>query len=543
MINTTQLLNDLKSLMRRLEPDIRERCDAASDVNSRLENEHFQAREKGRTAQSFSVWRDEIITQASAAWILACVFVRFMEDNGLVETSFISGVGGRINEARDYRTLYFKAEPRDSDREYLMHVFRTVSDLPGVAPLFDKTYNRLWQVGPTGDGASDLIDFFQKIDAKTGVLIHDFTDPDWDTRFLGDLYQDLSKDIRAKYALLQTPDFIESFILDRTLTPAVETFGLDNVRLMDPSCGSGHFLIGAFHRLLNLWQQQTPEINERELVQRSLNAVYGVDINPQATAIARFRLLVAALKASDIRELKNAPAFDIHLATGDSLLHGPRPGNIGARQQYLLGDDPVGYVYETEDEETLRKYLGRQYHAVVGNPPYITVKDKAVNQAYRDRFKASCYRQYSLVCPFLERFFDLTQSGDPKGTPGYMGVIVANSFMKREFGKKLIETCIPRWDLTHVIDTSGVYIPGHGTPTVILFGRNRRPVSDRIRTVMGIKGEPGTPEVAAEGKVWQAITEQIDLPGSESEFVSAGDKERKRFFRHPWSLGGVGLLK
>jgi hypothetical protein len=36
--------------------------------------------------------------------------------------------------------------------------------------------------------------------------------------------------------------------------------------------------------------------------------------------------------------------------------------------------------------------------------------------------------------------------------------------MKREFGKKLIEEQIPRWDLTHVVDTtSGAYIPGHGT--------------------------------------------------------------------------------
>ena len=54
-------------------------------------------------------------------------------------------------------------------------------------------------------------------------------------------------------------------------------------------------------------------------------------------------------------------------------------------------------------------------------------------------------------------------------------MITANSFMKREFGKKLIEEFFPRIDLTHVIDTSGAYIPGHGTPTVILFGRNRKP--------------------------------------------------------------------
>jgi len=41
------------------------------------------------------------------------------------------------------------------------------------------------------------------------------------TRFLGDLYQDLSEDVRKKYALLQTPEFVEEFILDRTLEPAL----------------------------------------------------------------------------------------------------------------------------------------------------------------------------------------------------------------------------------------------------------------------------------------------------------------------------------
>jgi len=62
---------------------------------------------------------------------------------------------------------------------------------------------------------------------------------------------------------------------------------------------------------------------------------------------------------------------------------------------------------------------------------------------------------------------------DPPTPTGYVGMITANSFMKREFGKKLVEAYIPQWDLTHVIDTAGAYIPGHGTPTVILLGRNQ----------------------------------------------------------------------
>ena len=112
--------------------------------------------------------------------------------------------------------------------------------------------------------------------------------------------------------------------------------------------------------------------------------------------------------------------------------------------------------------------------------------------------------------------------------------------MKREFGSKLIEQVFPRLDLTHVIDTSGAYIPGHGTPTVILYGRHRSPVDVGIRTVMSIKGEPSTPEDPSQGVVWSAILDQIDVVGSESSYISVVDTDRSVFSRHPWSIGGGG---
>ena len=65
--------------------------------------------------------------------------------------------------------------------------------------------------------------------------------------------------------------------------------------------------------------------------------------------------------------------------------------------------------------------------------------------------------------------------------------------MKREFGKKLIEEFFPRVDLTHVIDTSGAYIPGHGTPTVILFGTE--PEAGREHDPNG-HGDPGRTDYA-----------------------------------------------
>jgi hypothetical protein len=183
-----------------------------------------------------------------------------------------------------------------------------------------------------------------------------------------------------------------------------------------------------------------------------------------------------------------------------------------------------------------------QMYQVGGNPPYITVKDQGLNQAYRRRY-TTCHRQYSLAVPFTERFFDLAIYGHDPQPAGYVGMITANSFMKREFGKKLIEEFFPRIDLTHVIDTSGAYIPGHGTPTVILFGRHRAPVSPEVRAVLGIQGEPGTPEKPAQGKVWRSIVEHLDNGGAQNEFVSVTNVPRETFARHPWSIGGGGAAE
>src|SRR5499433_2150636 len=522
MINPKRLLDDLKRLLRRLEADLRERAGTVAELTELLQREYQAAREAGRTGESFEMWRDGTLTQAAAAWLLGCVFVRFLEDNGLVEEVQLSGPQERRRLAAERQMQYFQRRPTDSDRDYLYDVFRTVQQLPAVTTLFDAQHNPVWAYGISGDAAKELIAFWRQVVPETGELVHDFTDATWNTRFLGDLYQELSEDARKRFALLQTPEFVEEFILDRTLEPAIAVFGLKDVRLIDPTCGSGHFLLGAFQRLLNKWlyfELGTPEL---ELVQRVLDPVYDVDVNPYAMAIARFRLLVAALQASKLTTLRHAPGFRLNVAVGDSLLHGRRFEELDLKGETRQPGRAEGlrHAYGVEDLEALNSILGQQYHVVVGNPPYITVKDQGLNQAYRERYSKTCYRQYSLAVPFTERFFDLAIYGQNAQPAGYVGMITANSFMKREFGKKLIEEFLPRIDLTHVIDTFGAYLPGHGTPTVILFGRHRAPMSHEVRAVLGIRGEPSTPENPAQGLVWRSIAEHLDNGGSQNEFVS-----------------------
>lgn len=537
MINAANLLADLKRLRKSLDADLRVTHSTGVQRDA-VHTEWREAFDQGRTRDTFEVFLDGAFDQSVVHWILGCVFLRFLEDNLLIDRPFISGPGEQLELAKERQDAHFRTRPHDSDTEYLLAVFAEVAQLPGIAGLYAPAHNPLFRLPLSGDGAMALIRFFREVLPETGELKHDFTDPEWDTRFLGDLYQDLSEEARKRYALLQTPEFVEEWILDRTLEPAIREFGHEQVTMIDPACGSGHFLLGGFDRVLREWRRFAPDLPQAELAQRALDAIAGVDLNPFATEIARFRLLLTALRAANVRRLSAAPNFRMHLATGDSLLHGQH------FFRHELGGTEEGFRrvlhhhYTAEDTAEVDTILGRQYHAVVGNPPYITPKDPAMRDAYREIYD-SCHMKYGLGAPFTERFFDLTKS-EVAQSAGFVGLIVANSFMKREFGSKLIQEVLPRLDLTHIVDCSGAYIPGHGTPTVILFGRNRRPVERSVRTVRGIRGEPAIPAHPAQGLVWSAIVAQADLAQSTSSFISSEDTPRDTLASHPWNMGGGG---
>src|SRR5260370_13995775 len=550
LINDLLLRQGIQKLLKLTYSDIRERLSDEPALEAKLRERHTSAVRAERTegtAKGYNTFAAEAITQAAAHWLLGCVFVRFLEDNGWLDernakVEWIAGSSGRLAIAKDCRTLFLRPDPNLTDRDYLLHVFGEVAKLPGVAGLFDPKHNPLYLLQPTAQGAARIVEFFQKVDPDSNALIHDFTDPAHGTRFLGDLYQNLSESARKLYALCQTPGFVIDFIFDRTLTPALDAFGLDGIRIIDPSCGSGHFLLAAFSRLFRSSQNKEPGTNPPALVQRVLDSVYGIDLLPSSVEISRFRLLIAALDSSAIQRLKKGPHFRFNLAAGDSLLHGSRLRGGGIERHIF--EDRVQHFYDSEDAEELKRILGQSYHVVVGNPPYINVSDPILRDAYRSRF-TTCRGKYQLGVPFTERFFDLTLRSDLPDEPpaGWMGMIVSNAFMKRSFGKNLIENYLQHRDLTHVIDTSGVYLPGHGTPTTILLARHRPPVSKSIRAVRGIRAESGVPEDPTNAPVWREISDHIDEPDFEGTYVSVANADRDSFSVHPWAIGGVGAAQ
>lgn len=544
-----ELVTALKRQVLALETDLRARVDG-DDEHTRQDGvldawrrDYDAAFAAQRTAATWQEWRNDRVTQAAVAWVLLTVFARYCEDNALLSPRWIGGADADHRaQALDARRAYFQQHPEHTDREWLGQIINHFGKYTATAGLVDQ-FSPLHLVAPSGDAARALLEFWWQQDSD-GQPLYGFAGVD--TRFLGDAYQDLSEHAKKTYALLQTPEFVEEFILDQTMEPALADRPLEGFTVIDPTCGSGHFLLGAFARLHERWQREAPALGARELVAKALDGIYGVDINPFAVAIARFRLLVAALHAAGDTSIEQNIGYTPHLAAGDSLLW-------GANQQLLPEDlltGPEIHADTTEDPEALKCILQREHDVVVGNPPYITVDDAALNTTYRQLY-AAIRGQLTLTVPFMELFFKLAYGIGCVRPPGWTGQITSNSFMKRGFGRKLIESFFPTVDLQTVIDSEGAWIPGHnmdGTPTTILFGRNRPPAAPTVRSVLsrGIRETPNDASERGYGPYWASIIEHLGCVGHEDTYISVTDFPRDRFRHHPWILTGGGatdLLK
>lgn len=520
-LDSAALLQHAQPVLELLTKDLLQRADGSVAVTRALKARHAQEKAEELTADTYAVWRRGVVVQIAAGWLLSCVFVRTLEDRGLLASNRIAGVG-----AADAQHTFDQIAPYLTARDYLLAVFRELERYPATKELFDREHNLAWRLAPSAEAVGKLLELFRSPNAEAPA----FRFGQADTRFLGDLYQDLSEDVRKRYALLQTPKFVEEFILDRTLDPAIEEFGLEETTLIDPTCGSGHFLLGGFDRLFDRWSGRG--LSTVEAVERALESIYGVDVNPYAVSIAKFRMTLSALEKLGTSKVATAPRLPLHVVVGDSLIEGgfaQLPGTKAA-----AWGDAFGFV----DEEAAKAVLRASYTAVVGNPPYITVKDKALRERYRGSY-VSAGGKFALSAPFTERFFQLSRSG------GFVGEIVADSFAKREFGKNLVTQVLPREDLSLIVDCSGVEVPGHGSTTILLFGRHRAPHRSEVHAILARRGEPATPEDPANGEVWTSIRDHWGEEGFENDYITVEKVGRDKLAMHPWSLegGGAGELK
>jgi hypothetical protein len=410
------LTDALSPLVARIAADLRAKILAPSAANERARQLHRDE----RVGDDFAVWTDLLSRRAAVLWVLRSVYVRVLEDRGLLRPQ-------RILD-RESQDLFARLAPNLGETAYLRWVWRDLGATEGGLPeLFAPQPAEV--ALPSDELSRALLDFWRSQDPDTGAVRWLFTEEHFDGRLMGDLYQDLDPVVKARFALCQTPGFILDFILDETLTPAIAEWGVETVRVIDPACGSGHFLLAAFKRLFDGMRAKFPERPVRDVVGDVLSRVVGIDLNDYACALARARLVMTALERCGETDLAAASGFHPQVYWADALEQVERDEwtQLGLGLDGSSRDKPRAMLTRPEVRTALRPLLKAGFHVVVGNPPYITEKDPKQKEYHREkvgktRRYVSAERQYSLGAPFTERMFQLAVEG------GYIGEITSNSF-------------------------------------------------------------------------------------------------------------------
>ena len=122
--------------------------------------------------------------------------------------------------------------------------------------------------------------------------------------FISSIYEEFVTAKGAHY----TPGYLVDFMLDEVLPWGGDQWDL---KILDPACGSGIFLVKAYQRLIQRWKNAHPDQKPaaddlRKILQRNL---FGVDIDPHAVRVASFSLYLTMCDELDPKSYLNATKF------------------------------------------------------------------------------------------------------------------------------------------------------------------------------------------------------------------------------------------
>ena len=172
-IDTAALLPDLQRWSRTCTPTCSNGSREHPEIDARLRADAFAPVEKGgRTAQAYEVWRDDYLEQVAVAWVLACVFVRFLEDNDLIAGSYLAGrrrpaASGRGRARGVLPAPPARHRPRVPARRLPPRSARS-RRRPTCSP---RARRRSGPSAPRATAATRLLAFWQEIDPETGALV------------------------------------------------------------------------------------------------------------------------------------------------------------------------------------------------------------------------------------------------------------------------------------------------------------------------------------------------------------------------------------
>jgi hypothetical protein len=270
-------------------------------------------------------------------------------------------------------------------------------------------------------------------------------------------------EVKKAGGVYYTPRYIVDYIVGKTVGKLVAgktPEEIAEIKILDPACGSGSFLIGAYTYLLRYhldwYVENKPKTHKKAVFQGRadgwylttaekkrilLNNIFGVDIDSQAVEVTKLSLQLEVLenenKESVERQVKLGmegilPNLGGNIKCGNSLIG---PDFYDAGQTTLFDEDEMRRVNVFDWDDVVRGFgeiMGRGgFDCVIGNPPYVRQELLKEQKGYfKDHYQV--YQGTADLCAyFIEKGVSLLRSG------GFFSYIVANKWMRANYGKPL----------------------------------------------------------------------------------------------------------
>ncbi len=341
---------------------------------------------RGLLLKSFHEWNtdvpDDLLDEGVQKMLDRLIFMRVAEDRKLenpILLPMLRMYGGSSNKD------FFK---------HLVDEFRKLDDVYN-SNLFAPHPLEEWEEysGKTGE-------VIEKLYGNPGYYEYDFKAIPAD--ILGSVYEnylgyklsqsekgiEVSKDARKRkeQGIYYTPTYIVDYIVANALKPVLDKCqsvqDLKNIKVLDPACGSGSFLIRAMEMIYQKYLEFGANPGEMTKITILLDNIFGVDLDEQAVEIARLNLLINALDSR-----MKLPDLSGNIKNGNSLISG-----TDAELKKAFGKDyrdkkPFNWQ-EQFPQVFERKNPG--FDVIIGNPPYI--KEYVSKEAF-DGLRSSPYYQ------------------------------------------------------------------------------------------------------------------------------------------------------
>lgn len=280
---------------------------------------------------------------------------------------------------------------------------------------------------------------------------------------------------RKEQGIYYTPTYIVDYIVKNTVGEYIKNKTIDeilNIRILDPACGSGSFLIRAFSELIRTieeklkkeekskkWKNTFQKINERlslgEKTTILLNCIYGVDLDKKAVEIVQLNLLLKLLEGetsesiSKIKTKKILPMLD-NIKVGNSLIEDK-------------SIDEKAFEWKGNFEEG-------SFNVVIGNPPYIRVQTiKKSQKEYLVENYFSAKGKFDLYGLFVEKSLKLLKKG------GFFSFIIPNKFTQTKYGKELKKFILKDFSIDRFVNFGDLKVFGKVTtyPSIFVIRKNK----------------------------------------------------------------------